>query len=94
MGRSCGVIAIVTIASVLHGLELCPHSSAQAVSWSSPLALSFRCPLKDCANDVVLFSPHDVPNPSLSPSHDDGLHAVLIAAGDQLLVGDSFRPKD
>ena len=49
--------------SVLHGLELCLHSSAPGVSWSSPLALSFRCPVKGCASDVVLLSPHDVPNP-------------------------------
>ena len=65
----------------MHGLELCLHSSAPGVSRSSPLALSFRCPVKGCASDVVLLSPHDVPNPSPSPSHDDGLHAVLIAAG-------------
>ena len=43
--------------------------------------LFFRCSVKGCASDVVLLSPHDVPNPSPSPSHDDGLHAVLIAAG-------------
>ena len=37
--------------------------------------------MKGCASDVVLLSPHYVTNPSPSPSHDDGLHAVLIAAG-------------
>ena len=37
--------------------------------------------MKGCASDVVLLSPHDVPNPSPSPSHDDGLHAASIAAG-------------
>ena len=68
--------------SVLHGLQLCLDSLASAVSWSSPVALSFRCPVKGCANDVVLLSPRAVPNPSLSPLHDDGLHAVLTAAGE------------
>ena len=67
--------------SMLHGLELCLHSSAPGVSWSSPLALSFRCLVRGCASDVLL-SPRDVPNPSTSPSHDDSLHAVLIAAGE------------
>ena len=66
---------------MLHGLELCLNSSAPGVSWSSALALSFRCPVKSCAGDGVLLSPHDVPNPLPSPSHDDGLHAVLITVG-------------
>ena len=43
--------------------------------------------MKGCASDVVLLSSHDVPNPSPSPSHNDGLHAVLIAAGDRVAVG-------
>ena len=30
-------------------------------------------------------------DPSPSPSHDDGLHALLVAAGEKLLVGDSLR---
>ena len=47
--------------------------------------------MKGCASDVVLLSSHDVPNPSPSPSHDDGLHAVLIAAGDRV---DGVRLKD
>ena len=67
--------------SVLHGLELCLNSLALGVSWSSALALSFMCSVKGCASDGVLLSPHDVPNPLPSPSHDDGLHAVLIAVG-------------
>ena len=50
--------------------------------------------MKGCASDVVLLSPHDGPNPSSSPSHDDGLHAVLIAACKLLLIGDGVRPKD
>ena len=57
----------------MHGLEICLHSSAPGVSRSSPLALSFRCPVKGCASDVVLLSPHDVSNPFPSPSHDDGV---------------------
>ena len=78
---------------VLHGLEPCLHRSAPGVSWSSPILLSFRRPMKGCASDIVLLSPPDVPNPSPSPSHDDGLHAFLIAAGEKLLVGDGVRPK-
>ena len=38
--------------------------------------------MKGCASDVVMLSPHDVPNPSPSPSYDDGLHAILNAAGE------------
>ena len=38
--------------------------------------------MKGCASDVVLLSPHDVPNPSPSPSHDDVLDAVFIAPGE------------
>ena len=55
----------------MHGLELCLHSSAPGVSRSSPLTLSFRCPVKGCASDVVLLSPHEVSNPSPPPSHDE-----------------------
>ena len=68
--------------SVLHGLELYLHSSVPGVSWSSPLVLCFRCPVKGCVSDVVLLSLRHVPNPSPLPSYDDGLHAVLIAAGE------------
>jgi len=64
----------------------------RCVAW--PLLLSFRCLVKGCASDVVLLSPHDVPNPSPSPSHDDGLHAVSIAAGKLPLARDGVRPKD
>ena len=67
---------------MLHGLDLCLHSSASAVSRSSPLVLSFRCLIKGCTSDVVLLSPHDVSDPSPSPSHVNGQHAVLIAAGE------------
>ena len=37
----------------MHGLELCLHSSAPGVSRSSPLALSFRCPVKG-SSEVML----------------------------------------
>ena len=50
--------------------------------------------MKGCVSDVILLSPHDVLNPSPSPSHNDGLHAVLIAAGRWLLVGDGVKSKD
>ena len=29
---------------------------------------------------------------SPSPSHDDGAHAVLVAAGEKMLVGDGLGP--
>ena len=28
-----------------------------------------------------------------SPSHDDGSHAILVAAGEKMLVGDGLRPR-
>ena len=32
-------------------------------------------------------------DPSPSPSHDDGAHAVLVAAGEKMLVGDGLGPE-
>ena len=33
---------------------------------------------------------HRMSDPSPSPLHDDGAHAVLVAAGEEMLVGDSL----
>ena len=46
---------------------------------------------KGSACDAALLSAGDMSDPSPSPSHDDGLHALLVAAGQKLLVGDSLR---
>ena len=40
--------------------------------------------------DVVRLSSHDISNPSPFTSHDDGAHAVLVAAGKKVLVGDGL----
>ena len=32
-------------------------------------------------------------DPSPSPSHDDGAHAVLVTAGEEMLVGDGLGPE-
>ena len=50
--------------------------------------------MERCAGDVILLPPHDMPNPSPSPLHDDSPHAVLIAASKKLLIGDGIWPKD
>jgi len=33
-------------------------------------------------------------NPSPSPSYDDGLHALLVTAGEKFLVGDGLGPEN
>ena len=49
--------------------------------------------MKGCAGDVAWLSSHHMSNPSPSPSHDDGPHAVLVAAGEKMLVADGLRPE-
>ena len=46
--------------------------------------------MKGCAGNVasILITS----NPSPSPSTDDGAHAVLVAAGEKMLVGDGLGP--
>ena len=46
--------------------------------------------MKGCAGDVAWLSTHHMSDPSPSPSHDDGAHAVLVAAGEKILVGDGL----
>ena len=43
--------------------------------------------------DVAWLSSHHVSDPSSSPSHDDGAHAVFVAAGEKKLVGDGLGPE-
>ena len=49
--------------------------------------------MKGCASDVVLLSPHDVPNPSPSPSHDDDRWMMILA---RILLGTDSKviPRD
>ena len=42
------------------------------------------------AGDVARLSSHHMSDPSPSPSHDDGAHAVLFLAGEKILVGDGL----
>ena len=35
-----------------------------------------------------------MPDPSPSPSRDDGAHALLVAAGEKMLVGDGLGPEN
>ena len=58
-----------------------------------PFPFPLWCPVKGCAGDVAWFSSHHMSDPSPSPSHDDGAHAVLVAAGEKMLVGDGLGPE-
>ena len=49
--------------------------------------------MKACAGDVSWLSSHHVSNPSPLPLHDDGAHAILVAAGEKMLVGDDLGPE-
>ena len=57
------------------------------------IPLPLWCPVKGCAGDVTWLSSHHMSNLSPSPSHDDGAHAVLIAASEKILVGDGLGPE-
>ena len=48
--------------------------------------------VKGCAGNVALLSSYHMSDPSPSSSHDDGSHAVLVAAGEKMLVGDGLGP--
>ena len=45
-----------------------------------------------CAADVAWLSCHYMFDPSPSPSHDDGAHVAVVAAGDSL-VEDGLEPE-
>ena len=49
--------------------------------------------MKGCAGDAAWLSSHHMSNPSPSPSHDDDPHAVLVSAGEKMLVADGLRPE-
>ena len=49
--------------------------------------------MKGCAGDIALLSSLHMPEPSPSPSQDDGAHAVLVAASKKMLVGDGLGPE-
>ena len=70
------------------GVKLPFYSSAPAVLGSSPFPFPLRCPVK---GDVAWLSSHHMSDPS--PSHDDGAHAVLVAVGEKVLVGDGLGPE-
>ena len=57
--------------------------------------LPLWCPVKGCVGDVAWLFSHHMSDPSPSPSHDDGAHAVClsVAAGKKVLVGDGLRPE-
>lgn len=76
---------------VIEGLELPFHSSRPGVLGSYSFPLLIRCPVKGCEVDFTWLSPHHMPSPSPSPSHDDGVHAVLGAADVNMLVRDGWR---
>ena len=78
---------------VMEGLKLPFYSSTPGVLGSPPFPLPFWCPVKSCAGDVAWLYSHHMPDPSPSPSHDDGAHAVLVAAGQKMLVGDGLGPE-
>ena len=48
--------------------------------------------MKGCAGDVAWLSSHHMSDPYPSPSHDDGVHASLVAVGEKVLVG-GLKPK-
>ena len=77
----------------MEGLKLPFYSSTPGVLGSPPFPLPLCCPVKGCAGDVAWLSSHHMPNPSPSPSADDGAHAVLVAAGAKMLVGDGLGPE-
>ena len=46
--------------------------------------------MKGCAGDVAWLSSYHMSDPSPLPSRDNGAHAVLVAAGEKMLVGDGL----
>ena len=60
-----------------------PSPSFQLLLW---------CPVRGCALHVSWLSSHHMSNPSPFPSHDDGAHAVVVAAS-EMLAGDGLGQK-
>ena len=49
--------------------------------------------MKGCVGDVSGLLSHHMADPFPSPSHDDGVNALLVAAGEKLSVEDGLRPE-
>ena len=47
--------------------------------------------MERCAGDAVRFLSQHMANPSPSPPHDDGVRALLFAAGKKISVRDGLR---
>ena len=78
---------------MMEGLKLPLLQFDARLLGSPPFPFSLRCPVKGCAGDVAWRSPRHMSDPSPSPSHDDGAHAVLVAVGEKMLVGDGLGPE-
>ena len=76
---------------VVEGLPF--YNSKPGVLGSSLFLLPLWCPVKGCAGDVAWLSSHLMSDPSQSSLHDDRAYAVLVAAGEKMLVGDGFGPE-
>ena len=74
----------------MEGLDLPFYSVTPGVLGSPSFLLPLWHPEKSCTADVAWLSPHHMSNPSPLPSHDDGAHAGLVAAGKNVLVGDGL----
>ena len=77
----------------MKGLELPFHSSTPGVLGSPFLPLLLWCPVESFTRDVVRLSSHHVSDPSPSPLFNDGVHAVLVATGEKMLIGDGLGPE-
>ena len=77
----------------MEGLELPFYSSTPGVLGSPSFPFPLWCPVKGCAGDVAWLSSHHMSDPSPLPLHNDGAHAVLVAAGEKMSVGDGLGPE-
>ena len=74
-------------------LKLPLYSSTPGVLGSPPFPFPLRCSVKGCAEDVACLSSRHMSDQSPSASHDNGTHAVLVNAGQKMLVGDGLGPE-
>lgn len=77
----------------MEGLELPFYSSTPGVLGLPLFPHPFWCPVMCCGGDVALLSSHHMSESSPLPSHDDGAYAVLVAAGENMLVRDGLGPE-
>ena len=78
----------------MEGLELpSGYRSTPGALGSLSFPLPLWCSEKGCAEDVAWLSSHHMSDLSPSPSHDDCAHAVLVVAGEKMLVGDGLGPE-